>query len=568
MVGLVYSYSRFSDPRQAAGHSLERQAAFAARWAADHGLVLDVALTMRDEGLSAYHQAHIKSGALGIFLAAVNDGKIAPGSVLVVEGLDRLSRAEPIQAQGQLAAIVNAGITVVTASDGKEYSRERLKANPMDLVYSLLVMIRAHEESDTKSKRVVASIRRSCEGWVAGTYRGLIRNGRPPAWVELVDGAWQIVPARAEAALYGIELYRRGYGATRIVRELHERGLSLTGRGAVALQIYRLIHQRALIGEMELEIGGEAFRLVGYYPALMTAGEFDDLQTLMAGRGRRRAKGPVPHILTGMGITTCGYCGRALVGQNLGTRNRRADGGIMDGHRRLICTSNAHGEGCPVLGSISVAPVERALMSYCSDIVNLQSLYGDADLAAGPRAQRAAARDKANRLGAQLDRLTDVMLAAAADGLVPATFTARARKLEAELARARTDEAAADRALAAAARTDIVGTDRVWAGLAAGVEAQDYDTRLRVRQMIADTFVQIVVYHAGFKPGGHAGVGILLVAKGGIERRLEINQAGAMEDAQAGEVAGLPADFVRERRYEGAGLLPGQTDRRRAKRHA
>jgi len=98
--------------------------------------------------------------------------------VLVVEGLDRLSRAEPIQAQAQLAQIVNAGITVVTASDGKAYSREHLKANPMDLVYSPLVMIRAHEESDTKSKRVTASIRRQCQAWMAGTYRGLIRNGK------------------------------------------------------------------------------------------------------------------------------------------------------------------------------------------------------------------------------------------------------------------------------------------------------------------------------------------------------------------------------------------------------
>ena len=81
---------------------------------------------------------------------AVQQGRIPVGSVLVVEGLDRLSRAEPIQAQAQLAQIVNAGITVVTASDGKQYSREHLKANPMDLVYSLLVMIRAHEESDTR----------------------------------------------------------------------------------------------------------------------------------------------------------------------------------------------------------------------------------------------------------------------------------------------------------------------------------------------------------------------------------------------------------------------------------
>ena len=109
------------------------------------GLTLDESLSLRDEGLSAFHQRHIKQGALGVFLQGVDEGRIPAGSVLVVEGLDRLSRAEPIQAQAQLAQIINAGITVVTASDGREYNRERLKAQPTDLVYSLLVMIRAHE---------------------------------------------------------------------------------------------------------------------------------------------------------------------------------------------------------------------------------------------------------------------------------------------------------------------------------------------------------------------------------------------------------------------------------------
>ena len=144
----VYSYLRFSDAKQSAGSSADRQAQYAAKWAKDRGLTLDETLSLRDEGLSAFHQHHVKQGALGTFLGAVDDGRIPYGSVLVVEGLDRLSRAEPIQAQAQLAQIVNAGITVVTACDGREYNRERLKANPMDLVYSLLVMIRAHEESD------------------------------------------------------------------------------------------------------------------------------------------------------------------------------------------------------------------------------------------------------------------------------------------------------------------------------------------------------------------------------------------------------------------------------------
>ena len=546
MSGLVYSYSRFSDPRQSAGHSLERQRAYAARWAAEHGLVLDESLTLHDAGLSAYHQHHIKSGALGAFLAAVQAGKVPPGSVLVVEGLDRLSRAEPIQAQAQLAQIVNAGITVVTASDGRAYSRETLKANPMDLVYSLLVMIRAHEESDTKAKRVRASIVRQCEGWLAGTYRGLIRNGKDPVWLRLAptppDGTatattatttatpgaaqrWQPIPERVAAVRLGLDLYRRGYSATRILAELVERNLSLTGRGPQALQIYRLIHQRALLGEKELSVDGREYRLPGYYPALLTATEWSELQSLAGQRGRRAAAGPVASIITGMRITRCGYCGRALVGQNIGTRNRRDDGGMHDGHRRLHCTSIASG-GCPVPGSCSVAPIERALMAWCSDLLNLNSLY-TGDRAAEPRARIARLRTQHAAAEEQLQRLTDALLSAG-PGAGVAAFVQRGRDLEAQKAQAEAELAAAERDLAAVARTSIEGADATWRALAAGVEAQDTDARIQARQLVADTFERIVVYHHGVDPGEtpRGTIDLVLVAKGGAARQLRINRAG------------------------------------------
>lgn len=523
---LVYSYLRFSDPRQASGHSAERQAAYAAKWAAEHGMALDDSLSLRDEGLSAYHQNHVKHGALGAFLAAVSAGRIVPGSVLVVEGLDRLSRAEPILAQAQLAQIINAGITVVTASDGRVYSRETLKAQPMDLVYSLLVMIRAHEESDTKSKRVLASIRRQCEGWQAGTYRGLIRNGKDPAWVRQVPGqGWELIPERVAAVQLALGLYRRGHSATRIIAALNEQGLAMTPRGPRALQIYRLIRQRALLGDKELQVDGQAYSLAGYYPALLTPAEWSELQMLAAGRGRRAARGPVPHILTGMRITTCGYCGVAMVGQNIGTRGRRADGGLHDGHRRLHCTAHAAG-GCAVAGSCSVAPIERAVMAYCSDMLNLQALYGD-DRAAAPRARLATARERLASATTKLARLTEVIIAST-DGGTPLAFVSRARELEAEQAAAQADIDAADRELAAAARTDLHGTDDAWRRLAAGVEAQDVDARLQARQLVADTFERIVVYHAGIRPGGvpKGSIDVLLVAKGGTGRMLRIDRSG------------------------------------------
>jgi DNA invertase Pin-like site-specific DNA recombinase len=136
---LVYSYLRFSDPRQAEGSSADRQLEYAQRWAAERGLVLDESLSLRDEGLSGYHSRHVSHGALGVFLRAVEDGHIEAGSVLVVEGLDRLSRAEPLKAQAQLTQIIHAGIRVVTAADGQEYSLESIKANPYRLIHSLVV---------------------------------------------------------------------------------------------------------------------------------------------------------------------------------------------------------------------------------------------------------------------------------------------------------------------------------------------------------------------------------------------------------------------------------------------
>ncbi len=539
MSGRVYSYLRFSDPRQAAGSSADRQAAYAAKWAAEHGLVLDESLSLKDEGLSAYHQRHVKSGALGVFLQAVESGMISQGSVLVVEGLDRLSRAEPIQAQAQLAQIVNAGITVVTASDGKTYSRATLKANPMDLVYSLLVMIRAHEESDTKSKRVTAAIRKQCEGWVAGTFRGIIRNGKDPAWLRLVDpstpgaGKWELIPERVAAVRKGIELYSMGYGAGKIVEELTRLDLRMTDRGPSALQIYRVIKQRVLLGEKELQVGGETYRLAGYYPPILTEVEWDDLQAMGSKRTRQKVRGELPHVVSGLGILHCGYCGGAMVGQNMLQRSRLPDGRVRDSHRRLRCVANFHGDGCRGGGgSCSSGPVERALMAYCSDMMNLRALLGG-DRATEPRARLVKARAALADVTTKLERLMAVILADDS-GAVPASFAAKARELEQLQGTTQAQIEEAERDLAGAARISLKGADEIWRTLAAGVEAQDYDARMRARQLVGETFERIVLYWKGLRPRstprGH--MDLILIAKGGVSRALRITPDGKWTSAE------------------------------------
>lgn len=537
MSGRVYSYLRFSDPRQATGHSADRQAAYAERWATDRGLILDESLSLRDEGLSAYHQRHVKSGALGVFLEAVESGRIPPGSVLVVEGLDRLSRAEPIQAQAQLAQIVNAGITVVTASDGKEYSRERLKANPMDLVYSLLVMIRAHEESDTKSKRVKAAIKRQCQAWVAGTYRGLIRNGHEPAWVRLVDGKYELDPPRAEAVRMAVQLYTLGFGATEIFTRVRKAGFALTDSDKdYKGQLYKIIRNRCLVGEKELTVDGETFALAGYYPPLITELEWADLRTAASTRGRAKNKGEVPHIITGLGITTCGYCGCPMAGQAAGKKPRLSDGRISDTYRRLRCTHHMVRVNCPSgSGSCSEGPVERAIMNYCSDIMNLRSLHSG-DKTTRPAAELAQATARKRELDSQLERLTNAMLAT--DGAQVSTFVARARTMEEERATVQRRIIELEHELSTATRDTVHGFDALWRDLAAGVEAQDYDARIKARRLVQTTFERLVIYWKGIRPEDAlpGQIDVMLVARGGMPRLLRIDNAGKwVEGEEASE---------------------------------
>lgn len=534
---------RFSDPKQAAGSSADRQLEYAKRWAAERGLTLDSTLSMQDEGLSAYHQRHVTRGALGVFLQAIDDGRIPAGSVLIVEGLDRLSRAEPIQAQAQLAQIINAGITVVTASDGREYNREGLKAQPMDLVYSLLVMIRAHEESDTKSKRVRAAIHRQCQGWIAGTWRGLVRNGKDPHWVSLDGDSFKLASPRAEAVLKAIRMFREGHGAVRIMRTLEELGLQLTNGGNPSQQLYRIIRNRALIGEKVLNVDGEEYRLPGYYPALIDPAEFADLQQVTGQRARRKGTGEIPSLITGLRISFCGYCGSALVGQNLMNRARREDGRPQNGHRRLICVSNQQGAGCAVAGSCSVVPIERAVMTFCADQMNLSRLLEGADRAEGIAGQLTAARAAAADTSGKLEKITDALLSAD-DGQAPATFMRRARELEGLLASQQEKVDALEHELATAASTPTPALAKAWADLVDGVESLDYDARMKARQLVADTFDKIVIYHRGVTPevtrSWKGTIGLLLIAKRGGTRFLNIDrQTGAWqhgEDVAAGDL--------------------------------
>lgn len=137
-----YSYIRWSSEQQPSGTTLSRQEDIAQKIADEMGLEL---VTLIDKGISAFKGKNRREGALGDFSEAVKSKAIPADSWLVLENLDE----DILKAQRFFMELLELGVTVVTGMDKKVYSGASVTANPMDLMYSIMLFARAHEESAT-----------------------------------------------------------------------------------------------------------------------------------------------------------------------------------------------------------------------------------------------------------------------------------------------------------------------------------------------------------------------------------------------------------------------------------
>jgi DNA invertase Pin-like site-specific DNA recombinase len=174
----AYSYVRMSTPEQLKGHSKQRQLESSAAYAKAHGLDL-VEGGLEDLGVSAFKGDNVSTGALGGFLDAVEKRLVPAGSYLLVESLDRISRQEIVEALTLFLRIIKAGINLATLQDSRVYRADQVDFQ--DLIISLTIMSRAHEESQLKSQRVGAACppSRWCDVEAIAAIGNLIDPGRP-----------------------------------------------------------------------------------------------------------------------------------------------------------------------------------------------------------------------------------------------------------------------------------------------------------------------------------------------------------------------------------------------------
>lgn len=364
----AYSYLRFSTPEQMKGDSHNRQTRLAQEYAARHGLDLDTSLTFDDLGVSAFRGKNMEDGGLGLFKRAVEDGIVQPGSILLVESLDRISRQSPRKASNTLSSICDLGVTVVTLSDGHTYTSQSLDEEPLSFMLAMMVFMRANEESRMKAQRLAAaweSKRQSTANGKLPVYTSVC-----PKWLRMRtdQSGFELIPDRSEIVRTIFKMTLDGQGQHAIAEHLNKTGVKPFGRGKMWHSTYvdKILMNRAVIGTLQTHkthvIDGQRKKelreaIPDYFPAVIDQETFDRVQQLKATRNPRRgrhASVPLQNIFGKLGV--CPDCGGTVTRI---TKNQ-AKGWVY-----LACQRAKAGAGCTYKAS-HYSAVETAFLSNAS----------------------------------------------------------------------------------------------------------------------------------------------------------------------------------------------------------
>ena len=527
MAHKAYSYIRFSTPEQQSGDSFRRQYELSKAYAESHGLILDEHLTYRDLGVSAFDKTNLRSGQLGAFLSAVESGAVPSGSYLLVESLDRISRAQISDALEIFLSILNRGITIVTFADDMVYNREKANKQFTDFIISIAIMSRAHEESLTKSKRLK-------EAWRAKRSKlGVLKlTSVAPAWLELNADktAYHPIPDRVALVRNIFTWSKDGIGADTIARRLNQQGMPTFGARTKnqwhSSYIKKILENRAVLGEFQAHVRlngkrapeGEVIR--DYFPRIISD---DDFKLAMSARQSRRTNsaGRKGAALSNLfsGILRCGYCNGTMVYVNKGHNGPRA--------KLLVCSKAKAGKDCYYV-PWQYGYFERSVLTYCKGL-DLDAFLQPRE---GAKSEMAALNARIAVLQASIeenDNKQRNILEAIEAGAKFQQFQARAVQLEQERAqfeselnvmRTKYEQQANAQADIQAVRASIDGLLQRMDELAGN---ELYDLRAMLSQHVRRLITRIAMYPGGYieKPAFVARLRQHLLDKGNDERAVD-----------------------------------------------
>jgi DNA invertase Pin-like site-specific DNA recombinase len=425
---VAYSLIRFSTKGQADGDSFRRQNGPTVAFCEKHGLELDTSLhesDVRRLGVSAFRGDQIRRGSLGKFIRLVDAGNVAPGSWLVVEEIDRLTRQVHDQAYDLCLTLMRRGVTLATMMDGEIYDIEKINNSLEKRLKLMLRLDAAHEYSAKLSNRIDSVWQGRREAMRAGKGRA---TNACPAWLEAVDGKFVKRDDRVKIIKRIIKERHLGLGRHAIASRLNRDGVPTFrgGDGWHPSTIAAVVKNPALIGiyqPRKADGAPDGDPVKGFYPRIEGITD-EDFWRAQWGPDNKASRGQTTKGYWNLlkGLCKCGRCGRTIIGLNTGKEKFL----ICDAARRSLC-DNADFLNYPKL--------EGDLLSALA-LFDFSRLLDRADpqigRIAGLEAQIAAKTATVDRLLADFSAATP-----AAVSMRIATLSSDVEALMAELAEAR-----------------------------------------------------------------------------------------------------------------------------------
>ena len=350
--------------------------------------------------------------------------------VLICESLDRLNRQAPLDALAPFIGLINAGITLVTLTDRQRFTRESMgEDGGLRLLGSLIVMLRAHEESATKSKRVRAAWERKRRE--AGV-RKLTKTC--PAWLRLSAdrSTFEVVEERAEIVRLIFRETASGVGKGSIAARLNAAGVPpFRGKnGWHASYVQKLLSSEATLGTYQPHTMKDGRRapigppVLNYFPpvvdqSLMMKARAAIIARRTGAAGRKGAD--FRNIFTG--IARCAACGGTMTYVGKG-----------DAERYLACSSARRRRACPCRVLFNFNEAERQFLDAA---LTFDPAIRNAPSTSATREGLSRAGCVVARLSGRLTKLLDSFGSDATDEIVSAVASARDQLLMARAEEAR-----------------------------------------------------------------------------------------------------------------------------------
>jgi len=345
------AYIRLSSKQQLSGDGRARQQQSINKYCTQHRL--NLVNTLSDLGVSGFKGAN-RSGAWGEFLGLVEDVEIAKNTILLVESNDRITRQDVTTAIHEFTGLLLKGVEIHLYLTGEIHSKDTHDIEPFKIILLVVNMIRANEESATKSKRILAAK-------ASGRKRALSDNVKVtkncPKWLKYSDKnkKFECIKEFRNTIKLIFELNNL-YGAYTIANKLNELEVQpiTCAKQWTAGYIKNVLHNKAVYGCITFKSG--EFK-EGYYPEIISQSEYSHAQKVIQLRKNNNESGRIgvrsPNIFKHLAV--CGFCSSTMVYVNKGK------------YRYLRCNLAVSGSQCDAKNWV-YEDVEVLLLKYLAEL--------------------------------------------------------------------------------------------------------------------------------------------------------------------------------------------------------